>query len=379
MGNLYSQAANFDDKHKTMTEWPDILQKPPMLHQGDKVATISLSSGLAGLFPHRYEAGKRQMIETFGLEVVETTHALRDPQWIYENPQARADDLMEALTDDSIKGIISNIGGEESVRVLPLVDLNIVRDHPKVFTGFSDTTAVHHLFMKAGVCSFFGAAVLTDFAENQGMLPYTVESIQRTLFSSEPPGRIEPSKAGWTSEYLDWAEPENQKVKRKMSPHRGYRLIQGNSTVQGRLMGGTFDVLEFLKGTAFWPPLRLWEGAILFMEFSESELKDRFPSNYLRYHMRNYASLGILERIAGIVIGRMYIGEENEAKRDEIEEEYLKQVTAIVNDEAGRHDLPILYNLNFGHTEPRFTIPYRALAEVNCGEKTFSILESGVS
>ena len=41
-------------------------------------------------------------------------------------------------------------------------------------------------------------------------------------------------------------------------------------------------------------------------------------------------------------------------------------------------NLPILYNLNFGHTEPKFIIPYGALAEIDCENKAFSILESGV-
>jgi len=40
--------------------------------------------------------------------------------------------------------------------------------------------------------------------------------------------------------------------------------------------------------------------------------------------------------------------------------------------------LPILYNLNFGHAEPKFVLPYGAMAEINCGNATFSILESGV-
>ena len=41
-------------------------------------------------------------------------------------------------------------------------------------------------------------------------------------------------------------------------------------------------------------------------------------------------------------------------------------------------DLPILYNLNFGHTEPKFILPYGAMAEIDCENVSFSILESGV-
>ena len=46
--------------------------------------------------------------------------------------------------------------------------------------------------------------------------------------------------------------------------------------------------------------------------------------------------------------------------------------------EHNLEDLPILYNLNFGHTEPKFILPYGALAEIDCENASFSILESGV-
>ncbi len=92
------------------------LIKPKALQKGDKVATISLSWGGAGELLHRYNQGKRQLQETFDLEVIETTNALKSAEYIYKNPQARADDLMEAFADPSVKAIISTIGGEDSIR-----------------------------------------------------------------------------------------------------------------------------------------------------------------------------------------------------------------------------------------------------------------------
>ena len=58
-------------------------------------------------------------------------------------------------------------------------------------------------------------------------------------------------------------------------------------------------------------------------------------------------------------------------------EEYKQEIVTVMK-EYGLEDLPILYNLNFGHTEPKFILPYGAMAEINCEKKTFSILESGV-
>ena len=117
--------------------------KPLKLESGDQIAAITLSWGGAGAIPRGYEQGKRQLEEQFGVKVVETPHALRDPRWIYENPKARADDLMQAFSDSSIKAIFSIIGDDESVRILPFMDLNIIRKNPKIFIGYLNTTVTH--------------------------------------------------------------------------------------------------------------------------------------------------------------------------------------------------------------------------------------------
>lgn len=102
------------------------LTKPPKLQEGDKVATVSLSWGGPGLIPHRYEAGKKQLEEAFGLAVIEMPHTLKEPKWLSENPKARADDLMEAFSNSEIKGIISTIGGDDSIRILRHLDLDLM-------------------------------------------------------------------------------------------------------------------------------------------------------------------------------------------------------------------------------------------------------------
>ena len=189
--------------------------KPKKLNRGDKIATISLSRGGAYKFPHRYETGKRQLQEEFDIKVVETKNALKSADWIYKNPQARAEDLMEALEDQSIKAIISNIGGEDSIRTLPFIDIEIIKNNPKIFLGFSDSTITHFCFYKAGVTSFYGTSILVGFAENNGMHQYQINDIKKTLFSSQPIGIIEPNKNGWTSEQLEWTNPDNQNIDRK--------------------------------------------------------------------------------------------------------------------------------------------------------------------
>jgi muramoyltetrapeptide carboxypeptidase LdcA involved in peptidoglycan recycling len=209
--------------------------------------------GAAGAFPHRYDAGRRQLEDEFGVELIATPHALKDPDWVAAHPEARAEDLMSAFCDASIQGIVSTLGGDDSIRLIPHLDVDIIHAHPKVFLGYSDTTVTHWACLKAGLVSFYGPAVMAGFAENGGMFPYMVESVRRTLFSAEPIGVIEPNISGWTVEFLDWSVPANQQRKRALSPSEPWRFLQGEGIAEGRLVGGCVELVEFLRGTALWP------------------------------------------------------------------------------------------------------------------------------
>lgn len=342
------------------------LIKPVMLKLGDKIAAISLSWGGAGDedILWRYEVGKKRLEEDFGLQVIELNSTLKGTGYVYNHPEERAKDLMGAFKDSSIRGIFSCIGGDESIRILPYIDYEIIRKNPKIFIGYSDSTVTHFICMKAGISSFYGPAILSEFAENIKMFDYTKEHINKALFNDTPIGNIKSSEI-WTSEYLPW-EVKNKFISRKVSSNTGYELLQGSGRVQGHLIGGCIDVLEMLKGTEVWPDVKLWKNGILFLETSE----DKLEPTYVEYWLRNYGAQGILQNINGIIFGKPY---------DNVYyEEYRKVFIKVIREELKLKDLPILFNVNFGHTAPIITIPYGAKAEINCEEKKFSIVESGV-
>ena len=243
--------------------------KPKVLRPGSRIAAISLSWGGPGTVPSRYEIGKRQFEEEFGVTVIETEHALRDAVYLSKNPKARADDLMAAFADETIDGIISTIGGEDSIRTLPYLDLDVIRNNPKVFMGFSDTTISHAVCFKTGLVSFYGPSFMAGFAENCGMFPYMVDSVRRTLFSTEPIGVIEPNRDGWTVEYLPWEDPDNQSICRKLNPCTGWRFIRRRGSLKDNFLGAalrfwtgsealTFFLLRLIFKVRFssWRPLK---------------------------------------------------------------------------------------------------------------------------
>lgn len=342
-----------------------MLIKPKKLQPGDQIATVSPSWGGAGepSLRWRYEQGVKRLEEVFGLKVIPMPNSLKGGEYLYNNPQARAEDLMTAFKDERIRGIIANIGGEDSIRLLPYIDFNVIRENPKIFMGYSDVTISHLFCHKAGISSFYGPAILTDFAENVEMDPYTVEMVNRTLFSNQIIGEIQPANE-WTSERLEWIEM-NKNRQRTMRKNSGYEVLQGSGIAQGHLVGGCIEVLEFAKGTELWPEKKYWENSILFFETSE----DKPEPNLIKYWLRNYAAQGILQKTNGIIFGK---------PKDEKYYDDYKEVIQKVMKEFDLEDLPILYNLSFGHTEPKCILPYGAMAEINCEKGTFTILESGV-
>lgn len=209
--------------------------KPKKLKKGDKVAIVSLSSGLAGeeMFRHRYELGKKRL-EQLGFNVVTMKNSLKGIEYLYNHPEKRAEDFMEAILDKDIKGIICNIGGDDTIRLLPYIDFKAIANNPKVFMGYSDTTINHFMMQKAGVVSYYGPAVMTDFAENNNMHTYTLKYINEVLLENREDIVIKSSDK-WTSEYLDWAIEENDNISRKMNEEKyGYEVLQGKRNIYWR-------------------------------------------------------------------------------------------------------------------------------------------------
>ena len=111
------------------------MLKPEKLSRGDKIAIVSLSWGGLGdeKLIHKYYIAKERLENEFGLEVVAMPNALKGSQFVYEHPEARAKDLMDAFKDETIKGIFCAIGGDDTVRLLPYIDYEVIKNNPKIF------------------------------------------------------------------------------------------------------------------------------------------------------------------------------------------------------------------------------------------------------
>lgn len=345
--------------------------KPPRLQKGDRVAAISVSSGNASLLRHRYEIGIRQAKSTLGIDIEATPHAFESYQFLHDNPQARADDLMQAFADPDIKAVICITGGSDAILTTRHLQSDVFINNPKIFLGYSDATHIHFYLNSLGIHSFYGPAVLTDLAENTGISSYTESSLKKVLFQHGPAGPVANNREGWTTEFLDWFKIENQSIKRRLNSPDGPLCLQGNGRVRGRLVGGCVESLEMLKATPLWPQKEKWDGAILFLETSELGM----PASSFVKCLRNYGMQGIFDRISGLLFGRPG---GNMLKVEDFAA-YDAGIMQVIGQEFGRPDLPVLSRMDFGHTAPIMTLPYGVEAEIDCEAKTLSLLDTAVN
>ncbi len=345
--------------------------KPRHLEPGDRVAVVSLSSGSLGEPDriHKYSLAKERLANDFGLELVAMPNALRGIDYLYRHPEARAADLMEAFRDPSIRAVFCAIGGDDTIRLLPYIDFDVLHDNPKIFTGFSDSTTNHFMMYKAGLMSYYGVSLMCNLAEYGKINDYSLDMMQRTLFSPQPTLEI-PSAPYWyddEDEKIWWKEENMHRLKPYHPEEIGYELVQGGGTVKGQLLGGCIDVFPMLWGTALWPALDAWRGKLLFVETSEEDM----PCEYLTWYLRNLQAQGIFDVISGILVGKP-------ARRSKYEP-YKEVFRKVVGFEAGHPELPILCNVNFGHAEPICVLPIGAMCRLDADQKTITLLESATA
>lgn len=338
--------------------------KPKMLKKGDKVAMVSLSWGGIGdkEFIHKYKIAKERLEKEFDLELVAMPNALKGSEYTYLHPEKRAEDLMEAFKDKSISAIICAIGGDDTIRTLPYIDFDIIKNNPKIFMGYSDTTVNHFMMNKAGLVSFYGPCIMCEFGEYVKMFDYTKKACQNILFHDNMNYKIESSET-WSSDFVSWDEKNKNISKKLRKETHGYEVLQGKGIVRGQVLGGCIDVFPMLVGTSIWPSTNDWKDKILLLETSE----DKPDPSIVTYYLRNLGAQGIFDQIKGMIIGK--------PQEEKYYEEY-KEIYKKVLKEYNKTDLPVLYNVNIGHAYPIGIIPFGVDIEVDYDKKTLKIAEN---
>lgn len=340
------------------------MRKPQKLNKGDKVAIVSLSWGGLGdsKLIHKYHIAKERLENEFGLKVITMPNALKGSEFIYNHPELRAKDLMDAFEDKSIKGIFCAIGGDDSVRLLPYINYDIIKNNPKIFMGYSDTTVSHFMLNKAGLVSYYGPSIMCEFGEYTKMFDYTKNAVKNILFESTNYYEVKSSEY-WSNDYISWSEENINYQKKLIKEEHGYEVLSGKGIVTGQLIGGCIDVFPMIIGTEVWPDEEEWNNKILLLETSE----DKIAPDYLLWYMRNLGAQGILNKINGIIVGK---------PQDEVYYEEYKEIYLKILKEFNCENLPIIYNINIGHAFGTGLLPLGIEYEIDLNKKTIKFLES---
>ncbi len=291
----------------------------------------------------------------------------KSPEYLSRNPQARAEDINKAFADLSIKAIIATIGGNDQIRILPYLNKEILSANPKIFMGYSDCTNLHLFLWNLGMISYYGGAIMTQFAMGGGMQEYTIDSIKKAIFTS-PIGQIT-GALEYSDVDLDWADKKNLDRKRPVYPSQGWHWYnKQDNLIEGRLWGGCLEVLDLhLSIKRYLPTPEQLDGTVLFIETSEEMPSEGFVYRFISA----LAELGLLKKFKAILMG--YPKAQFCSKQPpEGREAYISnQQNAVKNAfKDYESNIPVIFNMNFGHTDPQIIIPCGGNVSINYKNET---------
>lgn len=309
---------------------------PPKLKAGDTIRVVAPSHSLSMIAQDCRDIATKRFVD-MGLMVTFSEHAEERDEHVSSSIESRVADLHAAFADPAVNAVFTVIGGFNCNQLLPYLDWDLIRKNPKIFIGYSDITALQHAMLaKADLVTYSGPAYST-FGQ-QLYFDYTLDYFKKCLFKTEP-FIITPSDS-WTDDawYL------NQEDRHPISSGGYWILSEGEG--EGAIIGANLCTLNLLQGTEYFPKI---QGAILFLEDDEE-------SDYKHFD-RDFESLlqAIpVERIRGIVFGRF---QNKSAMMRQLMERLIRIRPKLKS-------IPIIANVDFGHTSPMFTFPIGGKAKI---------------
>lgn len=322
---------------------------PEKLRPGDEVRVVAPACSLAVVSPAVRQIAQERLAG-LGLRVSFGAHAAELDAFRSAAIAARVEDLHAAFADPQARAILTSLGGYNSNQLLDALDYDLIRANPKILCGYSDITALAcAIYARAGLMTYSGPHYST-FGMRRG-LDYTLEYFQKCLMQSEP-FEVQPAPA-WSDD--PWYADQE---KRLFVDNAGWQVIQPGLG-EGRLIGGNLCTLNLLQGTPYMPSLG---GCLLFVEDDEESRAEHFDRD-----LQSLLHQVDLTGLAGLVIGRFQ-------RASNIRREILAEIVATKQALAG---VPVIAQVDFGHTTPQLTLPIggRARLEAQGDSHRWTILE----
>ncbi|MGW3465644.1 S66 family peptidase [Streptomyces olivaceoviridis] len=319
---------------------------------GDRMAVLSPGSGLPGILPLPHELGLRRLREDFGLEPVE--YPITRPMG--STPRERAADIHAAFADPTIKAVMASIGGGDQITVLPHLDRELIRAHPKPFFGSSDNTDLLLFLHNLAIVGYHGACLMTELGRPYAPHPMTADSVRAALFTRGP-YELRPAER-YRDTDRDWADPATCDAEPDSQPGGGWIWHRPDRVVEGRAWGGNLEILSWLlmADREIERDPAAYDGGVLFLETSEE-----LPSATEVFRiLRNRGERGLLERFPALLMARAKAWSfqrpnDADAKRRYATEQREAVLRAL--EVYAPHTMAV-FDVDFGHTDPQVVIPH---------------------
>jgi muramoyltetrapeptide carboxypeptidase len=316
------------------------LIKPERLCPGDTVGIVAPASP-----PPDPKAVDRAVaaIERLGFKPKPGKHLRARLGFIAGTDRERATDLMRMFTDKRVKAIICLRGGYGTPRMLNRLDYEVIRRNAKIFSGYSDITALHMAFAKKSGLLTFHAPMLNGELANPDLPDFARASFFRTVMHAAPAGSI----------------CDGYKDKTVTIVRRGI--------AEGRLLGGNLTLFCANVGTPFMPALK---GRILFFEdVGEKPYRlDRMLTQLI--------NADVFSQVAGVAVGVNKDCRDPDAKPGG---EYRQSEAEVIKERLSGLGVPVVAGLPFGHLDLNATIPVGARARLDANRGDLIITEAAVS
>ena len=340
---------------------------PPKPRPGDRVAVLSPAAGVPAIFPHTYELGLGRLRDAYGVVPVEypTTRQLN------ASAADRARDIHAAFADPSIAAVVATIGGEDQITVIPHLDPELLRANPKPFFGYSDNTNLHNYLWRLGLVSYYGGSVMVNLGRSGRENPDSAASFRAAMFDSGWTDLVEPTWS--TDESIDWSlGPAALADEPPMFAARPWEWRHADRVIEAPTWGGCIEVLSWIfqvgrdVATA-----DAYAGHILMIETSEE-----MPPDAEVYRMLRHIGLrGLLADTPAVLVGRPKAWDIQRQTTPEQKQRYVDdQRAAILRAlDAYAPDATVVFNVDFGHTDPQLIMPYGGLVRIDGPQRKISV------
>jgi len=310
------------------------LIKPKPLLKGDTIGIVAPSFFIEK--ETEFKLGVSNL-EAMGFKIKYGKHVFTKYRNTTGLSKDRAEDIMSMFTDTEVKGIIASDGGCTAIEVLDKLDYKVISQNPKVFSGFSDIAHLNLAFLaNSKLSTLYGLDIINGFGveKSSEAYNYNVDFFTKLTTSTEPIGVL-PKFSQWES----WRD----------------------GIASGHLVGGWIDAVANMTHVS---ALSEFDDIILFWESIDLQ-----PHN-LNMLLNAMKVSGLFSKVRGMIIGNFVDCEEKEYW------DCTPTIKEIVLEVTESMSIPILANVDFGHSIQHLSIPQGLAVSIDSGSGLVEIKES---